>query len=763
VKKVLFVVPHLSTGGLPQYTLKLIESLIYDYEIYCLEYKDITGGVLTVQRNKISSLLGHKFYSLTHDNMSIHDVVDILSPDVIHFQEIPETFISNNDLEKIYDTDRQYKIVVTTHGSNTNPEDITYGADKFVLVSNWSRDKFVDTFGEELCDIWEYPIEKMEYSKEYAKKELGFDKNYKHILNVGLFTPGKNQKELIEIAKRMKNERVKFHFVGNQAQNFQDYWQPLMDDFPDNCIWHGERDDVDKFYKASDLFYFTSNFELNPLSIKEALSYGLPTFIKKLEPYGSEYDGLVNYIRGDIETQINCIKESLNLEKKSSVLTIILAHADTLYRKKLLYECLDDIHGEKLLSSNFIVDTDIQEICDHVIYTKNNPLLFNHEFDKYDVSYNYWWIDDKGVKHTKPLDYEHGYAAYTLIQNGLRYAKMLGKDRVHVVNYDYKIDKSTFELHENLLKDYDMVMYEQKDVAYKNESAFNSAFFSGKLESLNSFFEKYTTLKEYYTDGNGFNILERKLFNHYKSQSYDIFSSSVDDLKNDNILNREAILQFSKSEKYENLSFGELCKVFNCDKAITHEYHIVYEKFISKFRDKEINLFEIGIDAGSSLKVWQNYLPFAMIYGMDISKTYDIKRGKIFLGDQSNMNDMVSIVNKIPKCKIIVDDGSHVADHQLKSFYYLFENLLDWGGVYVIEDIECNYWRPETKIYGYETGYTNIVDYFTKLNHSVNHGYSNHTNDMNIQSISYYPNCIVITKSDKPKTNSLPYRFQNKL
>jgi hypothetical protein len=152
-----------------------------------------------------------------------------------------------------------------------------------------------------------------------------------------------------------------------------------------------------------------------------------------------------------------------------------------------------------------------------------------------------------------------------------------------------------------------------------------------------------------------------------------------------------------------------------------------------------------------------------MIYGMDISKTYDIKRGKIFLGDQSNINDMVSIVNKIPKCKIIVDDGSHVADHQLKSFYYLFENLLDWGGVYVIEDIECNYWRPETTIYGYETGYTNIVDYFTKLNHSVNHGYSNHTNDMNIQSISYYPNCIVITKSDKPKTNSLPYRFQNKL
>ena len=51
----------------------------------------------------------------------------------------------------------------------------------------------------------------------------------------------------------MKNERVKFHFVGNQAINFKDYWEPIMQDFPDNCVYHGERDDVDKFYKASDM------------------------------------------------------------------------------------------------------------------------------------------------------------------------------------------------------------------------------------------------------------------------------------------------------------------------------------------------------------------------------------------------------------------------------------------------------------------------------------------------------------------------------
>ena len=72
-----------------------------------------------------------------------------------------------------------------------------------------------------------------------------------------------------------------------------------MESVPTNCIVHGERNDVDKFYKAADIFYFTSNFELSPLAVKEALSYNLPTFIKKLHTYKNMYDDKVNYIVGD--------------------------------------------------------------------------------------------------------------------------------------------------------------------------------------------------------------------------------------------------------------------------------------------------------------------------------------------------------------------------------------------------------------------------------------------------------------------------------
>ncbi len=547
MKKILFVVPHLSTGGLPQYTFKLIESLKSNYDVYCLEHKDITGGILTVQRNRISNLLGEKFYSLTHSSKDIHQIISSINPDIIHFQEIPDSFIPLQDLEKIYSSEREYKIVVTTHGSHTNPKKIKYGADKFILVSNWSKNIFVEEFGEKLCDVWEYPIHKIEYNKDSAKKELGFDSEYKHILNVGLFTPGKNQKELIEIAKKMKNDKVKFHFVGNQSVNFADYWKPIMDNFPDNCIWHGERDDVDKFYKAADIFYFTSNLELNPLVVKEAISYGLPTFIKRLQPYENDYDGIVNYILGDTDNQIQSIRKFLQLSEKTDTITIILAHANTPHRKKLLKECLEKISGEKLLSSNYPVDIEIQKLCDHVLYTKHNPLLFNNEFEKYNVSYNYWWIDGNGVRQTKPFDFEHGYAAYTLIQNGLRYSKNLGKNKVHVVNYDYLIDEKTLQKHDDNLNKYDMIFYEHDERDY-SESSYNSAFFSGKIDSLQEFFEKYKNKNEYYSDGDDFNILEKKLNKHYLNTDKKIISEPMSVLKKDSIVNREVVVNFLESE-----------------------------------------------------------------------------------------------------------------------------------------------------------------------------------------------------------------------
>lgn len=314
-QKLLYVAPHLSTGGQPQYLCKQIEHFIKEFDIQVIEINNVGGEEFAVQKNKIRKLV--PLHILGNDKSEIIQLIDRIKPDIIHFHEIPQFDLSDDILIKIFDNKtRNYKIVVTTHGSLTSPNEIKFHPDRYVLVSEWSRKKF-ENLGVETT-IWEYPIENYIYDKEAAKKELGFESDWKHVLNVGLFAPGKNQSEIFEIAKQLENYKIKFHFVGNQAGNFESYWGPLMKDKPSNCIVWGERNDVEKFYKAADFFYFSSKLELNPLSIKEALSYGLPSIFRKLHTYLDTYDknNLVTYIDDNTFKTKDLIIQKLNPSKK---------------------------------------------------------------------------------------------------------------------------------------------------------------------------------------------------------------------------------------------------------------------------------------------------------------------------------------------------------------------------------------------------------------------------------------------------------------
>lgn len=316
MKKIIMVTPHLSTGGLPQYTYKMIDHLRGEYEVWCVEWDDITGGVLVVQKNRIGFWLngrssGDRLVTLGEDKYEFLRLIDSIEPDIIHFQEVPETFVPADILNAVWHDSRSYEIVVTTHSSYTDPDKIRYGADRYVLVSAWSRARFAGVFGDSMCHLWEYPTETRIFDKEAVRERLGFDPAKTHVLHVGLFTPGKNQAQIFEMARRLEgDDTVHFHFVGNQADNFRDYWEPLMASKPANCTWHGERGDVDEFYMAADVFVFPSLFELNPLSLIEARSFGLPIVMRNLETYCGKYDDYAHYMGSDVgdavQTLLSC-------------------------------------------------------------------------------------------------------------------------------------------------------------------------------------------------------------------------------------------------------------------------------------------------------------------------------------------------------------------------------------------------------------------------------------------------------------------------
>ena len=315
MKKLLYITPHLSTGGLPQYLLKKIEHFKNDFDIHLIEYQDLSWEFV-VQKNKIKQLISpDKFATLGTDKTQLLDYIERWNPDIIHIEETPESFMDNNLATSIFTKpNRNYFILTTTHSSYTNPSELNFIPDKFVLVSEWSKQKFEQVV-DVPCDVWEYPIEDLKPEKEKYQQELGFDKNYFHVINVGLFTQGKNQGEVFKVAEQLQDLPIKFHFIGNQAMNFKDYWGPLVDNKPDNCIIWGERNDVDKFLQASDLFYFSSVLELNPLVVKEALSYKLHILMRNLPTYLTQYDDnpLVSYINNDLEATKQLIKTKFKL------------------------------------------------------------------------------------------------------------------------------------------------------------------------------------------------------------------------------------------------------------------------------------------------------------------------------------------------------------------------------------------------------------------------------------------------------------------
>jgi hypothetical protein len=219
-----------------------------------------------------------------------------------------------------------------------------------------------------------------------------------------------------------------------------------------------------------------------------------------------------------------------------------------------------------------------------------------------------------------------------------------------------------------------------------------------------------------------------------------------------------------------NNRFYDLGQKYGNDKVTYHRYDLIYPKFLSELIDKEITMLEIGLGnyqdgTGYSRNMWKEYFPNAKIYVMDIDKEFEDEIGLVIKGDQSKNEDLIRVSDICGTMEFIIDDGSHHPEHQIKTFNLLFDKNLKNGGTYIIEDIECSYWNPKKTVYGYETGYLNIVDYFIGLSHSINSEFSGKKNDLNISQITFAKNCIIINKQTETEIelNKREYRFKNML
>lgn len=216
-------------------------------------------------------------------------------------------------------------------------------------------------------------------------------------------------------------------------------------------------------------------------------------------------------------------------------------------------------------------------------------------------------------------------------------------------------------------------------------------------------------------------------------------------------------------------SLKELSLKYESDKSTAHNYTHIYEKYLSSFKNKKIKLLEIGIGGysstskgGGSLKMWRDYFKKGKIAGLDIEDKH-LKLGKrvhIFKGSQENPKDLSKIIKLFKNFDFIIDDGSHLNNHQIKTFKLLFPYLNN-GGLYFIEDVQTSYMLK----YGGDGFYLNnrktAVNYFKTFIDKIN--YQEIENPFlkvdyfskNITEIHFYHNFIVIKKDKNVEKSNI--------
>lgn len=133
---------------------------------------------------------------------------------------------------------------------------------------------------------------------------------------------------------------------------------------------------------------------------------------------------------------------------------------------------------------------------------------------------------------------------------------------------------------------------------------------------------------------------------------------------------------------------------YGTDKAEgLNNYLKKYEFFLRSKKSKQMNVLELGVAKGASIKMLGEYFHNADIYGVDIGEDcikYEGENRKVLIEDLGNEEVLAELANLEPE--IVIDDASHFWSHQIKALCYLF-SALRGGGIYIVEDLGTSFYE----------------------------------------------------------------------
>lgn len=158
-----------------------------------------------------------------------------------------------------------------------------------------------------------------------------------------------------------------------------------------------------------------------------------------------------------------------------------------------------------------------------------------------------------------------------------------------------------------------------------------------------------------------------------------------------------------------NMKLTDIHTQFKTDKGTAHSYIGWYEDTFSDHRENKLNVLEIGVLFGGSLKMWEKYFVNSEIYGIEDFSQQDGQWHYQF--DPVDGDAVMSEVNRHERitlfnfdCEnaqlledhlhglsfdIIIDDANHKVTQQTKNFENYYPHVNN-GGIYICEDVQTN-------------------------------------------------------------------------
>tara|TARA_R110002110_G_scaffold111797_1_gene278280 strand:- start:1377 stop:1961 length:585 start_codon:yes stop_codon:yes gene_type:complete len=155
-----------------------------------------------------------------------------------------------------------------------------------------------------------------------------------------------------------------------------------------------------------------------------------------------------------------------------------------------------------------------------------------------------------------------------------------------------------------------------------------------------------------------------------------------------------------------------LCDIhlnFSTDKGTKHSYIDYYDELFDDIKNEKLNVMEIGVLFGGSLKMWETYFVNSQIYGMEdfsqktgqsyynnapvvseeiIKDLENIERINLFNISCEDIQEVEQQTSGII-FNVIIDDASHDPDQQRLNMSTFLKKVAK-GGIYICEDVRTD-------------------------------------------------------------------------